>query len=156
MQYWNAAPANFHFVAQEHRVHRVGVWFKVGDVEIGEGVVYKAVKLSVRTVHELINQPGDEIWCEGDHKRLRRNKPTVNLIILLKTTQYFQFHFWLETTNRGLVWTLTWYYRNIRGNLKNLHSLWLPLCSILSEGCTIYLEKWMIYYYFFFLNKVTL
>lgn len=54
-------PANIHTVAQVSVVRGPSVVLEVGDVEVGQGVVDKAVHGAVCAVHVLVDQSGDEV-----------------------------------------------------------------------------------------------
>lgn len=58
-------------MAQVHGLERGCTWLEVTDVEVGQGVINKAVHGAVRAVHVLIDQPRDEVRSEGDDKGLR-------------------------------------------------------------------------------------
>ena len=62
-------PADVNRIAQMQRIHRLLAILEVADVKIGEGVVHKAIHGAVRT-SVLVNQPGDEVRCEGNDKGL--------------------------------------------------------------------------------------
>ena len=55
----------------ELRVLRCGARFKIRHVEVGERVVDEAVHGARLAEHVKVDEPGDEVWCEGDHKGLR-------------------------------------------------------------------------------------
>lgn len=54
----------------ESGAKRCSVFFKITDIEVWQCVVYEAMHGSIHTVHVLINQSWDEVWCKGDDKSL--------------------------------------------------------------------------------------
>lgn len=45
---------------------------EVTDIKVGQGVVNEAMQGTSITVHVLVDETWDEVWCEGDDKSLRR------------------------------------------------------------------------------------
>ena len=63
-------PANIHTIAQVHGIHGSSAVLKVGDIEVRQGVVDKAMHGAVWAVHIQVDEPGDEVRGEGDDKGL--------------------------------------------------------------------------------------
>lgn len=53
------------------RAVRCRAGLEIGHVEVGECVVEEAVHGAIRTVHVLVDEPRDEVRCEGDYKGLQ-------------------------------------------------------------------------------------
>lgn len=54
------------------RVVRRRARFEIGNVEVGQGVVDEAVHGPRLAEHVLVDQPRDEVRCEGDDKGLQQ------------------------------------------------------------------------------------
>lgn len=63
-------PAHLDGVAEVQRVHGLFALLEVADVKVGQRVVDKSVHGAVGAVHVLVDHPRDEVWGEGDDKRL--------------------------------------------------------------------------------------
>lgn len=65
-----ALPAYLYVVAQVPWLERLCAWLEVTDVEKRQSVIDEAMHGAVRAVRVLVDQPWDEVRCEGDDEGL--------------------------------------------------------------------------------------